>query len=69
MIPELAQITLAIIPAKATVAGDITKAIFGITQTMDVTQLTMYGGYVAFMTWWVFIRKEKHSAAEVAGDP
>ena len=69
MIPELAQITLAFIPAKATVAGDITKAIFGITQTMDVTQLTMYGGYVAFMTWWVFIRKEKHSAAEVAGDP
>lgn len=69
ILPELTQITLTFIPHKATLAGDMIKAVFGITRTMDVIQLTMYIIYVAYMTWWVFIRKEKHSVAEVAGDP
>jgi len=66
VLPELSAITFAFLPAKATIAGDMIKAIFGITQTMDVAQLTVYGGYVSVMTWWVFIRKGKTIAAEVA---
>ena len=42
MIPELTQITLAFMPHKATLAGDMIKAVFGITRTMDIIQLAMY---------------------------
>lgn len=59
MLPELSGITLVFVPEKATLAGDMVKAIFGITRIMDVVQLTIYGTYIAFMMWWVFIRKEK----------
>lgn len=66
LIPELSTITLAFLPAKATIAGDMIKAIFGISHTMDIAQLTIYGGYVAFMVWWVFVRKENIQSVEVA---
>ncbi len=66
VVPELTKITLSFIPAKATVAGDMIKAVFGITQTMDIAQILMYGAYVIFMTWWVFLKKEKPEAAKVA---
>lgn len=65
VLPELASITLTFLPAKATIAGDMIKAIFGVTRTMDITQLAIYMSYVGFMVWWVFIRKSK-VAAEVA---
>lgn len=66
ILPELSKITLIFLPAKTTITGDMIKAIFGITQTMDIFQLAVYGGYVAFMTWWVFIRKDKIIASKVA---
>lgn len=66
VIPELTTVTLAFLPAKATIAGDMIKAIFGISHTMDITQLAIYGSYIAFMSWWVFVRKEKTEAREVA---
>ncbi len=66
VLPELTKITLAFIPANATLAGDMINAIFGITRTMDLIQLSTYGGYVALMSWWVFFRKGRHSAHEVA---
>lgn len=66
VLPELTKITLAFIPAKATLAGDMIKAVFGITRTMDLIQLSTYGGYVALMSWWVFFRKGRHSTHEVA---
>ncbi len=66
VLPELTTITLIFIPAKATLAGDMIKAIFGVTRTMDIIQLATYSSYVAFMTWWVFIRKEKIGMSEVA---
>ena len=66
ILPELIHITLNFLPAKTTFAGDMIKAIFGVTRSMDATQLTIYIGYVAFMTWWVFVRKDKIIATKVA---
>lgn len=68
LLPELMNVTLLFIPAKTTLAGDMVKAVFGVTRMMDILQLVTYSGYVTFMTWWVFIRKEKRSVAEVAAD-
>ena len=58
ILPELTRITIAFLPAKATFAGDFLKAIFGLTRSMGVLQLTTYVFYTVFMTWWVFIRNK-----------
>jgi high-affinity iron transporter len=55
-IPEIGKFTLAFIPAKATFAGDMVKAIFGLTKNMDLIQATAYTTYVVFMAWWVYVR-------------
>ena len=57
VIPELTKITLQFIPAKATLAGDFIKAIFGLTRTMDIAQIAAYGSYITFMTWRIYLRK------------
>jgi len=57
------SVYLPFLPEKSSVAGDIIKAIFGVTRKMDVVQLALYSLYVAFMGWWVFFRKSlKHDA-------
>jgi len=61
-LPEIGRMTFAFIPPKATFLGDTIKAVFGITQKMDAIQLTLYIGYVSFMTWWVFLRNRRHYA-------
>ena len=58
MLPEIGRMTFAFIPPKTTFIGDTLKAVFGITQKMDMIQLSLYGSYVAFMSWRVFWRKE-----------
>src|SRR5690606_32876928 len=58
LIPELQSFTFGFLPAKSTVAADMIKAIFGITQTMDITQLVLYVSYIAIMVWWLFLRKK-----------
>lgn len=63
VIPELAKMTFVFLPEKATVAGDMIKAVFGITRQMDAIQLTAYSMYVAGMNWWVFFRKVDHAHA------
>jgi high-affinity iron transporter len=63
LLPELTNITLAFVPAKATLAGDVVKAIFGVTRTMDLLQLGIYSLYVGSMTWWVFFRKKSLTIA------
>src|SRR3989344_5345481 len=57
LMPEIGKMTFAFIPAKATFAGDMIKAIFGISQKMDLIQLTFYSLYVGFMSWWLFLKK------------
>lgn len=57
VIPELTKITFSFLPTKGTFAADMLKAVFGITQQMDLLQLTLYGGYVSFMSWRIFLRK------------
>lgn len=61
MIPQLAKMTFTFLPQKASVAGDMIKAIFGITRQMDAIQLIAYAMYVAGMNWWVFFRKLGHA--------
>lgn len=65
LLPEIGKMTFAFIPAKTTFVGDILKAIFAITQTMDAIQLSLYSAYVSLMTWWVFGRKTKPQEVKV----
>lgn len=57
ILPEISKMTFAFIPPKGSFTGDMLKAVFGITRKMDIIQLSFYGSYVAFMSWWVFFRK------------
>ncbi len=57
LIPEIGNVILHIIPAKGTFVGDMIKAVFGITQSMDYVQVSLYLMYTAAMTWFVFFRK------------
>lgn len=57
ILPEIGKMTLFALPADSTVVGDLLKAIFGVTQKMDIIQLTVYGSYVILMSWRVFVRK------------
>lgn len=57
LLPEIGKITFAFLPPKASFAGDMLKAVFGLTQKMDVIQLTLYTLYASCMFWWVFLKK------------
>lgn len=59
VIPELTSFTFGFLPEKSTIAYDMLKAVFGITQQMDIAQITLYVGYVSIMVWWVFFRNRK----------
>ena len=56
IVPEIGEIIFVFIPAKATFTGDMLKAVFGISQKMDIIQIALYSAYTAFMAWWVFFR-------------
>ncbi len=56
VLPELPKLTFPFIPPKDSIAGDIIKAIFGVSKKMDAIQLFLYTGYASFMSWWVFLR-------------
>lgn len=58
LLPEIGKMTFAFIPPKTTFMGDMLKAVFGITQKMDMIQLALYGSYIAFMSWRVFGRRD-----------
>lgn len=58
LVPELQAVTFGFLPAKSTVAADMLKAVFGVTQKMDITQLILYIGYISMMVWWLFLRKK-----------
>ncbi len=66
LLPQMHALTLSFIPAKATIAGDIIKAVFGVTRTMDRLQLGVYCGYIAVMVWQIFLKKEKSESSQVA---
>lgn len=56
MLPEIGRVTLALLPDKATFVGNMTKAVFGLTQHMDLLQLSVYLTYIFLMHRWVFVR-------------
>ncbi|QQS44299.1 FTR1 family protein [Candidatus Roizmanbacteria bacterium] len=57
LLPEIGNVIFHIVPAKGTFVGDMIKAVFGITQSMDYVQVSLYLMYTAAMTWFVFFRK------------
>lgn len=65
LLPEIGKMTFAFIPPKASFTGDMLKAVFGITQKMDMIQLSLYAGYTAFMSWWVFWRRTDDNVGKV----
>lgn len=69
IMPEFARVTLSFIPAKTTLVGDLIKAVFGITRTMDIVQIAVYTVYVAFMSWYVFGKRDKYLGAGLRKDP
>lgn len=64
MLPEIGTMTLTFLPQKGTFTADMIKAIFGITQNMDLVQLTLYTSYTVFMCWYVFFRKQSSRLVE-----
>lgn len=64
VIPEYTKISLSFIPPSGHVIGDMIKAIFGISQKMDFVQVAAYGGYIAFMRWYLFIRPQQNKLSE-----
>lgn len=63
LVPEFGEVMLHIVPAKGTFFGDMIKAVFGITQSMDYMQIGLYLLYTAVMTWFVFYRKSAKEQA------
>lgn len=57
VIPEIGVRTLSIIPHSSTVAGEMIKAVFGLTKKMDLLQITVYSVYVLFMSYRVFFKE------------
>ena len=58
MLPELGKLTMAFIPSSTSFAGEIIKAVFGITEEMHGLQLAAYILYTIGMGWYVFGRKK-----------
>lgn len=59
VLPEIRIMTLAFIPQSSTFIGDMVKAVFGITQKMDLMQISIYSLYVISMGWVVLKKDEK----------
>ena len=59
MLPEIGRMTFAFIPPKTTFTGDLLKAVFGITQKMDLIQISIYSLYVISMSWVVLKKNTK----------
>ncbi len=60
------NIYLPFLPEKTTVVGSVIKSIFGVTQKMDIVQLTLYSLYTGIMTWWVFLKNGCYSTPTLA---
>jgi high-affinity Fe2+/Pb2+ permease len=67
-LPKLSHVTMPLIPPKNHLAGDLIKAMFGWSQSMDGIQLVVYATYIGFMRWYLFGRKVLHKALVVPDD-
>lgn len=64
VIPEINAITLAFLPEKTTIVGQFIKTLFGITKKMDMIQISVYAGYVAFMSWWLKVNSYQKNTSK-----
>ncbi|MBI3955392.1 FTR1 family protein [Candidatus Gottesmanbacteria bacterium] len=60
LLPEIGKMTFAFISPNSTFIGDTLKAIFGITQKMDLIQISIYSFYVISMSWVVLKKDTKN---------
>lgn len=65
LLPEIGKMTFVFIPQKGNFLADMLKSVFGITQKMDLIQLSFYGIYTAIMGWYVFLRKPSQPKQEL----
>lgn len=61
VLPELNAFSLAFLPEKGSIPAEFIKAIFGITPSMDLAQISLYLAYTAAMLWYVFFRNRQQS--------
>lgn len=66
LLPEIGKTSLVLLPEKASFAGQMLQAIFGLTKSMDLVQISTYALYVSFMSWHVFFRKQVNEHKENA---
>lgn len=59
LVPELHNITLSFLPQADSFMGEMIRSLFGISQYMDIIQISLYSLYTGFMIWWVFFRKSE----------
>lgn len=64
MFPEIGKVTLAFLPQGGHFVAQMIQAVFGLTHKMDIIQISLYAGYTAFMSWYVFFRKQADHHAE-----
>lgn len=57
IIPKYLEVNLGFLPAKGNLVGDLVKAIFGWSKTMDFLQLAVYAAYITLMRWYLYGRK------------
>lgn len=57
ILPEIGKMTVLALPVKMVFVEELIKSIFGITQKMDMIQLSVYAMYVVLMSYKVFVRK------------
>jgi high-affinity iron transporter len=62
IIPEVFTFTLGFIPAEGSFWAHLFESIFGFTRQMDITQIIVYGVYVAGMSWWIRRKEESHKS-------
>lgn len=61
LLPEIGMMHFTFMPQKGTFVAEMVKAVFGITPKMDLIQLSLYGLYILFMYWYIFLRKSSQS--------
>jgi len=63
LLMETPNVYLPFLPQKMTFAGDIVRAVFGVTQNMELLSLAAYGMYAGIMGWRTFGKRSAHSEA------
>lgn len=67
LIPEFAYIKIPFMPSSSFIA-DMVKAIFGLTQHMDMLQIALYILYTSVMVWYVYVRDKGFAGTSIKSE-